>query len=355
MKKLTLVLSFVLGLFSITNTQAQIKVLSNGDVKISSSPTSTAVRGIEIVKPNFIFKGSSMKFTFNDKTLEISSPDNSFIMPTSSGEVSPEGALLPSTGNITILGPKDAVELGSTTQPLLSTATTTIYKKYEQTLSDFRYKTNVQDLGSASDKIMRLRPVTFDYLGEKEDISTLDSNHLGNIGLIAQEVEKVIPEAVQQLLPEDIYTINYTMLIPVLIKAIQEQQIVIENQQLQIEELQMALMPDNAAMVTPTFSNVQPNGNPAETVAAAGNKLWSNVPNPFKQETHIRYALTEDVREAQLCIYDLSGRQLSCHRLNDRGESEFVLRAAALNPGIYLYSLIADGQVVDTHRMVVTE
>ncbi len=48
-------------------------------------------------------------------------------------------------------------------------------------------------------------------------------------------------------------------------------------------------------------------------------------------------------------------KQLSCHRLNDRGESEFTLRAASLMPGIYLYSLIADGKVIDTHRMVVTE
>ncbi len=147
---------------------------------------------------------------------------------------------------------------------------------------------------------------------------------------------------------EDIYVVDYSVLIPFLVKTIQEQQ-------LQIEELQMALTPDNAAFATPTFSSVKPNGNTAETVEVAGNRLWSNVPNPFKQETRIRYALTEDVREAQLCIYDLSGKQLSCHRLNDRGENEFVLRAASLNPGIYLYSLIADGQVVDTHRMVVTE
>ena len=117
----------------------------------------------------------------------------------------------------------------------------------------------------------------------------------------------------------------------------------------------MALAPDNAAFATPTFSSASLNSKAGEAREAVGNKLWSNVPNPFKQETRIRYALTEDVREAQLCIYDLSGKQLSCHRLNDRGESEFVLRAASLNPGIYLYSLIADGQVVDTHRMVVTE
>ena len=95
---------------------------------------------------------------------------------------------------------------------------------------------------------------------------------------------------------------------------------------------------------------------PAGAVEAAeGNRLWSNVPNPFKQETRIRYALTDNVREARLCIYDLSGKQLACHRLMGRGESAFTLRAASLMPGIYLYSLIADGKVVDTHRMVVTE
>ena len=87
-----------------------------------------------------------MKFTFNDKTLEISSPDNSFIMPTSSGEVSPEGALLPSTGNITILGPKDAVELGSTTQLFHSVCASYMYSYDYRELSDRRYKTNIVDL-----------------------------------------------------------------------------------------------------------------------------------------------------------------------------------------------------------------
>ena len=195
---------------------------------------------------------------------------------------------------------------------------------------------------------MHLRPVKFDYREGKDGERSTDPMRQNKVGLIAQELKDVIPEAVRYMEYEDIYVVDYTVLIPFLVKTIQEQQA-------QIEELQMALTPDNAAMVTPTFSNASLNGNATETMEAAGNKLWSNVPNPFKQETRIRYALTEDVREAQLCIYDLSGRQLSCHRLNDRGESEFILRAAALNPGIYLYSLIADGQVVDTHRMVVTE
>ncbi|MDE7102763.1 MAG: tail fiber domain-containing protein [Bacteroidales bacterium] len=201
-------------------------------------------------------------------------------------------------------------------------------------------------------EILQLQPVRFDYKQLKSDESPWDSlARLNRVGFIAQDVAPIIPEAVNYNPFDDFFSLSPSALIPYLVASIQELNATV----LALTERLETLEADNAAMVTPTFSSVQPNGNPAETVAAAGNKLWSNVPNPFKQETRIRYALTEDVREAQLCIYDLSGRQLSCHRLNDRGESEFVLRAASLNPGIYLYSLIADGQVVDTHRMVVTE
>ncbi len=322
--------------------RAQVKVLSSS---------------FEVAKSQLIFTGKEIKLDIYGQTLEIS---NSILNTSNStpSDNAPNGIIgggitLPTSGTIMILGSKNSISVGSTAKPLHSVYATDLYGK-NSALSDRRYKTNIVDLNPALDKIMRLRPVKFDYLEEKDNLNTLDSTRMNNVGLIAQELLEVVPEAVQYLSPDDIYMVSYTTLIPFLIKSIQEQQTLIESQQLQIEELQMALTPDNAT-VTPTFSSVKPDGNAAEAVEAAGNRLWSNVPNPFRQETRIRYALTEDVREAQLCIYDLSGRQLSCHRLNDRGESEFVLRAASLNPGIYLYSLIADGQVVDTHRMVVTE
>ena len=278
------------------------------------------------------------------------------------GVVAPPPPVYTAEPSVRILAPKNDLGLGSSAQRLHSVYATSVHKENLLDISDRRYKTNIEDLAPAMDKIMRLRPVKFDYREGRDGERSTNPMRQNRVGLIAQDLQEVIPEAVHYMDVDDIYTVDYTTLIPFLIKTAQEQQALIENQQtlienqqLQIEELQMALTPDNAAMVTPTFSSVQPNGNAVEAVAAGGNKLWSNVPNPFKQETRIRYALTEDVREAQLCIYDLSGRQLSCHRLNDRGESEFVLRAASFNPGIYLYSLIADGQVVDTHRMVVTE
>mgnify|MGYP001066089340 CR=1 FL=1 len=357
MKKLIVALGLVLSLGGVSALQAQMRLYNANLVKFGNVNTSpTLSSGLEIAMPNFLFKGNSVKFTVNGSSLELKGKDalvNAASTANPNFEITPIDPPLLSAG-LTILGAKNDVAIGTTAYPLHSVYTTNIYRKSEQTLSDRRYKTNVKDLGSASEKIMRLRPVKFDYLEEKDDLSTLDSAHMDNIGLIAQELLEIVPEAVQHLLPEDIYTIDYTMLIPVLIKAMQEQQVLIEEQQMQIEDLQALVTGDNATS-SPTFNSVKPKGEPAETVKAEGNRLWSNVPNPFKRETRIRYALTDGVREARLCIYDLSGKQLSCHRLNDRGESEFTLRAASLQPGIYLYSLIADGNVVDTHRMVVTE
>ena len=358
MKKLTLALSFILGLFSISNTQAQMRIYNSNLVKFGDVNTSpTLSKGLEVVMDNFLFNGDSFKCLFGSNYLEISGKAWTGTLnagDTPNGIIGGGGGVLPTTGVLTVIGPHKNWEIGSSSSKVKTVyAANFNYEKLTQS-SDRRYKTNIVDLTPAMDKIMRLRPVMFDYRDGKDGERSTDPMRLNRVGLIAQELQEVIPEAVYYMEEDDIYTIDYTTFIPFLIKTVQEQQVLIENQQLQIEELQMALKLDNAAMVTPTFSSVKPGGNPAETMAV-GNKLWSNVPNPFKQETRIRYALTEDVREAQLCIYDLSGKQLSCHRLNDRGESEFVLRAATLNPGIYLYSLIADGQVVDTHRMVVTE
>ncbi|MDE7149925.1 MAG: tail fiber domain-containing protein [Bacteroidales bacterium] len=329
-----------LGMLFSQPLTAQIKVLSNS---------------FEINKPNMLFAGSSSKFTISNKTMEIKLYRQSGIM-TASDDVTANGIVMPpyqEFAPLSIIGPKHDFGIGAPDFEILR-----IYSKeyYSSTatgiasISDRRYKTNIKALSPALDKIMRLNPVTFDYLEEKDGERSADPARQNRVGLIAQELLEIVPEAVRHMEPEDIYVVDYTVLIPFLVKTIQEQQV-------QIDDLQLAMVGNNADQSTPdaTFNSVKPKDTPAEMVKAEGNRLWSNVPNPFKQETRIRYALTEDVREAQLCIYDLSGKQLSCHRLNDRGESEFTLRAASLMPGIYLYSLIADGNVVDTHRMVVTE
>ncbi len=86
--------------------------------------------------------------------------------------------------------------------------------------SDLRLKHDVRDLETALETVMSLRPVRFvynDLPGER-------------IGLIAQEVQELLPELViaDPTTEEGMLGLNYTELIPVLIKAIQELQAEVE-------------------------------------------------------------------------------------------------------------------------------
>ncbi len=118
-------------------------------------------------------------------------------------------------------------------------------------LSDSRVKTNVNTINGGLEKVMAIRPVSYDlHTGRtlKDGVVTFTKNDktINTIGFIAQELEKVVPEAV--IAPQDpsneFYTVSYSIVIPVLTKAIQEQQA-------EIEQLKAALAvarADNAAL-----------------------------------------------------------------------------------------------------------
>jgi len=87
-------------------------------------------------------------------------------------------------------------------------------------ISDSRTKENVSSLTNSLAKINQLNPVKFSFT--KDALKT--ANHYG---LIAQEVEQVIPEIVsnshfEQGNIKDIKAVSYTEIVPILIKAIQE-------------------------------------------------------------------------------------------------------------------------------------
>jgi Chaperone of endosialidase len=87
--------------------------------------------------------------------------------------------------------------------------------------SDIRIKKNIEQMDSMINKITKLNPVCFHWKSQEETENK-------NYGLIAQEVENVFPDLVNNVsgteeLP-NLKGMSYTNFIPILIKAFQEQQ-----------------------------------------------------------------------------------------------------------------------------------
>ena len=96
------------------------------------------------------------------------------------------------------------------------------------TYSDSRIKSNVKPLAYGLAEVMKLVPLSYFHHNSKVELNEIkiESEGARNIGLFAQEVHKLIPEVVSKPDDEqsDLWSISYDKLVPVLIKAIQEQQ-----------------------------------------------------------------------------------------------------------------------------------
>ncbi|MEO6315732.1 MAG: tail fiber domain-containing protein, partial [Chitinophagaceae bacterium] len=100
--------------------------------------------------------------------------------------------------------------------------------------SDIRYKKNIAPITHALGNIMLLQGVSYNWkTAEFPDNYFTDKNQLG---VIAQELEKVYPELVETD-AKGYKTVDYSKMAPVLIEAIKEQQQLIEAQQAQINSM----------------------------------------------------------------------------------------------------------------------
>jgi hypothetical protein len=102
--------------------------------------------------------------------------------------------------------------------------------------SDIRYKKNIETIDSALEKVQSLRGVTFDWDNDAftEDENTKKPNFTARAtGVIAQDVEKVLPEAVRE--NEDGFkNVAYGNMVGLLIEAIKEQQTQIDELKVQL-------------------------------------------------------------------------------------------------------------------------
>ena len=241
--------------------------------------------------------------------------------------------------------------------------------------SDAVLKTNVESIDNAMDVVTQLNPVSFDFDNSVKPRLNLQQGK--QYGLIAQEVELILPEMVgSTILPAEydslgnetdpsfeFKTIDYERFVPLLIAGMNEQQTNLNTKDSLISSLESRLTYlenciRNANICTEgnRTMNTEPsnttNNRSVELVNTNSLILQQNLPNPFKENTVINYNIPTEISEAKLLFYDLNGRIIKEFIIDERGESKLTVYGTNLKTGVYTYSLIADGELIATKKMV---
>ena len=122
-------------------------------------------------------------------------------------------------------------------------------------ISDARFKSNIIEVQNGLNTIMQLNPKSYEYKREEFDFMNLPEGI--QHGFLAQEIEKLLPELVNDSFqpyekPSSnteegqgfrFKALNYTGLVPILVSAVQEQQEVIKDLEARISQLEALLKP----------------------------------------------------------------------------------------------------------------
>lgn len=244
--------------------------------------------------------------------------------------------------------------------------------------SDQRLKKNIKKDIPGLEFITQLRPVSYQldmdniakWQNMPDSLRDFKSEEIkGNIrysGFLAQEVEEAAKEIDYEFSgidsPKndgDRYGLRYSQFVVPLVKAVQELEE--ENQQLrkELEDNNKELKAENEVIKKELAELKALIMNEKQTQSihlSADNKekaiLSQNVPNPFNDNTTIRYFIPESYSTAILQIVNQDGKMIKKVSIQESGAGQIQINAAELNNGNYFYSLILDGQLVESKQMV---
>jgi len=105
--------------------------------------------------------------------------------------------------------------------------------------SDEKLKENVQEISNPLDAIDQIRGVSFDWTDEEIERQGGEDDYFvrkHTVGVIAQEIEQILPEAVATR-PDGFKAVRYELLVPLLIQGMKEQQEQIKMLEEKVETL----------------------------------------------------------------------------------------------------------------------
>jgi hypothetical protein len=240
-------------------------------------------------------------------------------------------------------------------------------------VSDKKYKTDINNINNPLDIIKKLNPKSYQYITDNADGLSFPSEK--QYGFIAQDVQQILPELVRSVSkPQEVDAngkiihasvkhlgVNYNAFFALTIAAVQQQQSKIDRQdsiinkqdsinkalQKQINQILAANTGNNNTNSTTAINIQNLNLSDADVVV-----LNQNQPNPFAEQTLVTYNIPQNANAAQIVFYDVNGKQINSVTITTKGKGALNVYANDLSNGVYSYTLIVDGKVIDTKKMV---
>ena len=249
--------------------------------------------------------------------------------------------------------------------------------------SDERVKKNITDFKNGMALINQLKPKTYQFRND-DKFANLNLPKGNHYGLLAQDVEKLLPglvgeapleientsvnnvsqktssdtpnQTALQTTPNhsetmQVKAINYTELIPVIIKGMQE--LDAENKGL---KKQVSDMQDEITQLKQLVQNLSLKVNGVNSsVSLSDAALQQNQPNPFAGKTIIPLSVPANAKNASLIITETSSGKILKTITVAPGSNEISVDASLLSNGTYTYTLTIDGKKINSRQMTVVK
>jgi hypothetical protein len=257
--------------------------------------------------------------------------------------------------------------------------------------SDSRLKKSVESLENANELLSKLKVHSYEYQTEKYPTMGLQEGK--RFGFMADEMKEVLPQFVKRTMqplnePNDkqgnrqevkyleFDAVNYTELVPIVVQAVQELNAKVDGMHLnevsalkaelaevkaenavmkqQLAEILSRLNAFDTDLQSCCFEHSDATGtsgvNQQSTID--NPRLEQNIPNPFHENTTIKYYLPSDSRTATITISDLNGVQLKQFDLQGKGFGQVLISGGSFAAGTYVYTLTVNGKQVDSKKMM---
>jgi len=361
-----LILTFALC-FIVTLSFAQLKVVApNGDTGIGISTPSeklhvlgnTFIQNGDLImnsggSQNFLRGQGAQRFTLSTNSTSLNSRSFITMWGNESHSSNPApgriGELVFASSYLVVRTNKTGANFGSIAFQVKANGNTyasgDIYSNGNLITSDQRLKQGIKPLELGLDAIMQLEPKQYHYTGDagtnKERLHT---------GVMAQDFQKVAPEGVVEVnytdhenrINEDYLAIDEGMIKFMLINAVKEQQEMIK----QLQEEVANLKGNTSEGTNQSFSNQK-----LVLSNLADAEISFVSPNPFKNSARIDFNLNRDFSTATLNVYNVDGKIVNSVQLTEK-VGTIELDAKQLSKGLYNYSIVVDGEIIDTKKLI---